>query len=81
MKLRRGLVVRDVNDRAVGVVAAVADSSFAVRVNGSHLWLLGDAIFYVAENAAKLICNADDIRRYEVRAGNHHHSDSGNAAG
>lgn len=68
MRLRRGYLVRDVNDRAVGIVTAVTDSSFAVRVNDSHLWLLADAIFYVAENAAKLICSADEIRRYQVES-------------
>lgn len=68
MKLRRGLLVRDVNDRTVGVVTAVTDSSFAVRVADSQFWLLADALFYVAEHAAKLICSKEDIRRYEANA-------------
>lgn len=66
MKLRRGCLVRDVNDRAVGIVTEVTDSSFAVRMNDSDLWLRPDAIFYVAGNAAKLICSADDLPRYQV---------------
>ena len=58
--------MRDVNDRTVGVVTAVTDSSFAVRVSDSQFWLLADAIFYVAEHAAKLICSKEDITRYQV---------------
>jgi|GEM_PF-5273196 len=66
MKIRKGLVVQDVNDRPVGVVTAVAGSSFAVRMADRTRWLLADAVFYVADHAAKLICSADEVRRYET---------------
>jgi hypothetical protein len=55
-----------VNDRPLGVVTAVTDSSFAVRMADRTLWLLADAIFYVADHAAKLICSADEVRRYQA---------------
>lgn len=67
MDMRRGLVVQDVNDRPLGFVDAVDESSFAVRMADRTLWLLADAVFYVADNAAKLICSEEGLRRYEVR--------------
>ncbi len=66
MKLRPGVLVRDVNDRTVGIVTAVGDSRFAVRVAGSQVWLLADAIWYAAEHAVKLICASEEIRRYRA---------------
>lgn len=67
MEVRRGFVVQDVNDRPLGVVTAVAESSFAVRMAaGKTLWVLADAVYYVAGHAAKLICSEEGLRRYEA---------------
>lgn len=81
MKVRRGLLVRDVNDRMVGVVTAVADASFAVRATDRALWLLSEALFYVTGDFAKLICDKDDIGRYAAPGYADDNSRTGGGAG
>ena len=65
-RLAVGMGISDISNQPVGVVVAKYPQSFRVlRPDGTTATLRPESLFAVSEIVGWLVCNADQIRRYE----------------
>ena len=66
-RLKPGMKVSDVGYQPVGEVQTVSDDSFELDVNDDGTVTLSEeALLYVGDGSATLVCNADGIEKYET---------------